>query len=125
MPGGIFGGSTTVNLPDGTDQQNAAGGLLVRSLWRRLRRTLAKRQTLPAPNPDLIAVGVEFAADSQSTRRTVAATREVIVAAGALHSPQVLMLSGIGPPSQLEALSIPVNVDLPGVRSNLQEYIMA
>jgi choline dehydrogenase len=51
------------------------------------------------------------------------ATREVIVAAGAFNSPQLLMLSGIGPKADLEKLRIPVRLDLPGVGKNLQDRL--
>jgi len=50
------------------------------------------------------------------------AQRETILAAGALASPQLLMLSGIGPAEQLRALGIPVAADLPGVGENLQDH---
>jgi choline dehydrogenase-like flavoprotein len=46
----------------------------------------------------------------------------VILAAGALGSPQLLMLSGIGPAGQLGELGIPVALDLPGVGANLQDH---
>jgi choline dehydrogenase len=49
------------------------------------------------------------------------ACREIIVAAGAFNSPQLLMLSGIGPRADLENVGIPCLVDLPGVGSNLQD----
>ena len=64
---------------------------------------------------------VQYAANAEGLRQTVSATREVIVAAGALHSPQLLMLSGIDPAASLKAFQIPLNVDLPGVGNNLQE----
>jgi choline dehydrogenase len=50
--------------------------------------------------------------------------REVIVAAGAVDSPKLLQLSGIGPAGRLRALGIPVQVDLPGVGENLQDHIL-
>lgn len=54
-------------------------------------------------------------------RRRVRARREVILAAGAFNSPQVLMLSGIGPRRHLRRHGIDVRVDLPGVGRNLQD----
>lgn len=53
---------------------------------------------------------------------TVRARREVVLAAGALHSPQILQRSGIGPAPLLRAAGIDVLVDLPGVGSNLQDH---
>ena len=49
------------------------------------------------------------------------ATREVIVAGGSFNTPQLLMLSGIGPADELRAHGIDVRVDLPGVGANLQD----
>ena len=54
-------------------------------------------------------------------RRTVHVAREVIVAGGAFNTPQLLMLSGIGPPQELQRQGIAVRVDLPGVGANLQD----
>lgn len=68
------------------------------------------------------AVGVEVArADGQETYR---ARREVIVSAGAYHSPQLLMLSGIGPADELRAHGIDVRHDLP-VGRGLQDHFRA
>jgi choline dehydrogenase-like flavoprotein len=53
--------------------------------------------------------------------RQVIAAREVILCGGAFNTPQLLMLSGIGPRAALEAQRIPVKVDLPGVGRNLQD----
>lgn len=54
-------------------------------------------------------------------RRTVHASREVILAGGAFNTPQLLMLSGIGPRNVLERHGIEVRADLPGVGRNLQD----
>jgi len=54
-------------------------------------------------------------------RREIHASREVILAGGAFNTPQLLMLSGIGPRAALERFGIPVRVDLPGVGKNLQD----
>ena len=60
-------------------------------------------------------------AESAGEARQVFAAREVILAGGAFNTPQLLMLSGIGPRRALEAHGIPVRVDLPGVGQNLQD----
>ena len=51
----------------------------------------------------------------------ITAKREVILAAGAFNSPQILKLSGVGPRAELESFGIPVVVDAPGVGENLQD----
>jgi choline dehydrogenase-like flavoprotein len=53
--------------------------------------------------------------------RQAQATREVILCGGAFNTPQILMLSGIGPRGVLEPLGIPMKVELPGVGKNLQD----
>jgi choline dehydrogenase len=55
--------------------------------------------------------------------QTVAARREVILAAGAIGSPQILQLSGIGQGALLQASGIPVVHDVPGVGENLQDHL--
>jgi choline dehydrogenase len=54
---------------------------------------------------------------------TMAARREVILAAGAIGSPQILQLSGIGPGAVLHAAGVPIRYDLPGVGENLQDHL--
>jgi len=56
---------------------------------------------------------------------TARARREVVLAAGALQSPQLLQLSGIGPPALLREFGIPVLHALPGVGENLQDHLQA
>lgn len=70
---------------------------------------------------DGVATGVEYRT-RQGTRRATA-TREVVVSAGAIHSPAILMRSGIGEPAMLAKLGIPVHMPLPGVGKNLQDHI--
>jgi choline dehydrogenase len=66
------------------------------------------------------AVGVEYVKDGQ--RLVARAVREVILAAGAFNSPQLLLLSGIGPPQELEAAGIEPLHALPAVGKNLQDH---
>ena len=67
------------------------------------------------------AVGVEYR--QQGEMRTAKASREVILAAGALQSPQLLQLSGVGDPALLQAFAVPVVHALPGVGENLQDHL--
>jgi len=67
------------------------------------------------------AVGIEYAQPGQVQRAR--ATREVIVCGGAINSPQLLMLSGIGPADHLHGHKIDVVQDLAGVGANLQDHI--
>lgn len=66
----------------------------------------------------------KFAPNGDAPRQTVYATREVIVAAGALHSAQLLQLSGFGPAGLLDQFDIPIALDLPGVGNNLQDHCL-
>jgi choline dehydrogenase-like flavoprotein len=79
------------------------------------------------------AIGVEYLhgarlyrahaspSDAPGELRQAMASREVILAGGAFNTPQLLMLSGIGPRDELTRHGIPVRVDLPGVGRNLQD----
>jgi choline dehydrogenase-like flavoprotein len=79
------------------------------------------------------AIGVEYLhgerlyraharpSDSPGEHRTLNVSKEVIVSGGAFNSPQLLMLSGIGPREVLGNFGIPLRVDLPGVGRNLQD----
>ncbi|KAI0508763.1 hypothetical protein F5B22DRAFT_658898 [Xylaria bambusicola] len=67
------------------------------------------------------AVGVEYIPSAGGRGNKVYASKEVILAAGGVHTPQVLQLSGIGPQALLNKFGIPVIQDLPGVGQNLQD----
>src|SRR5579864_4439526 len=69
------------------------------------------------------AVGVEFSRDG--TVITATAAREVILSAGAVGSPHLLQLSGVGDPDHLGRVGIPLTHALPGVGKNLQDHFLA
>ncbi len=60
--------------------------------------------------------------DQAGASHSACAGKEVLLCAGALQSPQLLMLSGIGPAAHLQEMGIEVKVDLPGVGANLQDH---
>jgi choline dehydrogenase-like flavoprotein len=90
---------------------------LSRSNLKVLTRAVSTRVVLEGRR----AVGVEFLQGNDT--RQVRARREVILTAGTFGSPQLLMLSGIGPAEQLQAHGIAVAQQLPGVGKNLQDHI--
>jgi choline dehydrogenase-like flavoprotein len=67
------------------------------------------------------ATGVEL--QQGGAIRRIAAAREVVLAAGAYGSPQLLMLSGIGEPAQLKDVGVPVELALPAVGKNLHDHV--
>jgi choline dehydrogenase len=69
------------------------------------------------------ATGVEYQEGILPGRRTVDARREVILSAGAIDTPKLLMLSGIGPAEHLREFGVEVLVDAPGVGSNLDDHV--
>ena len=79
---------------------------------------------------DVLVTGIELTGDRATgvrcraggSEQVIAARREVILCGGAVNSPQLLMLSGIGPGAHLREVGIDVAVDLPGVGQNLQDH---
>jgi choline dehydrogenase len=86
---------------------------LTPSPWSRATRLVWDRHRV---------VGIEYVSNAWDLL-TARARREVIVCAGAVDSPHLLMLSGIGPAAQLKRYKIPVKADLPGVGQNLQDHL--
>ncbi|KAF5272031.1 hypothetical protein FQR65_LT05012 [Abscondita terminalis] len=86
------------------------------SLWTHATKILIDPNTRRAYGVQLIKNGVW---------QTVLAKKEVILSAGAINSPQLLMLSGIGPAPHLKEMEIPLIHDSPGVGNNLQDHIAA
>src|SRR5581483_7314885 len=68
------------------------------------------------------AVGLDY---RRGSRPQEARAGEVVLCAGAVNSPQLLLLSGVGPAQHLEEMALPVAQDLPGVGENLQDHPMA
>lgn len=66
--------------------------------------------------------GVEYSVGSSSTTETARSEQGVVLTAGAVGTPQLLMLSGIGPHQQLRQLGIKPLVDLDGIGANLQDH---
>jgi choline dehydrogenase len=67
-------------------------------------------------------VGVEYVQNGAT--QTVRANHEVIISGGAIESPKLLLLSGIGNPAQLKQHGIPVRVALPGVGENFHNHVL-
>ena len=67
------------------------------------------------------AMAVEYV--RRGERRIAHCEGEILLCAGSVNSPQLLMLSGIGPADQLRKLDIPLTLDLPGVGANLQDHL--
>jgi len=67
------------------------------------------------------AVGVRFR--QQGAARTARCRGEVVMAAGAIGTPQIMMLSGVGPAADLTPLGIPIVLDKPGVGGNLHDHL--
>ncbi|MGH1466123.1 MAG: GMC family oxidoreductase [Cognatishimia sp.] len=70
------------------------------------------------------ATGVTYL-DRSGRRHTIHASKEIILSGGAINSPQLLMLSGIGEAGQLRDAGIEVKKDLPGVGKNMQDHLQA
>ncbi|KAF8154919.1 glucose oxidase [Crassisporium funariophilum] len=94
--------------------------------WLTLTKHLVTKINWKTGSIPLTASGVQFApASGGSTRYTAFARREVIVAAGAIQTPALLQLSGIGDSNVLNPLGITTRIDLKSVGKNLQEQPMS
>jgi choline dehydrogenase-like flavoprotein len=116
----IGAAKTQINTKRGRRQ--STGTAFLDNARKRKNLTVVTKALVTKINVDpesKVARGVEFVRQDQ--KYTVAATKEVIVSGGAINSPQLLMLSGIGPKDHLEELGIEVVADLP-VGKNLLEH---
>src|SRR5918911_3078862 len=125
------------NLPPGAGEsigwcQQTRGGRRRASTARSYLRPALKRPNLYLVTKALVhrvlfqgkrAVGIEFSRNGVTER--VDATREVILSAGAIGSPHILQLSGVGDPDHLQRIGVPVVHELRGVGKNMQDHYVA
>ena len=138
----FIAGAKEIGLAENTDFNGATQdgvGLYEVTQKKRQRHSAADAYLRPAlhrPNLKVVsqahatrvlvengrAVGITFLRNGAT--EDARATKEVILAGGTLNSPQLLMLSGIGPADYLARLGVPTIHDLPGVGANLQDHPM-
>ena len=83
-----------------------------------------QRVLLDDSGDGLVATGVEYRS-ADGTVETVSATQEVVLSAGAIGSPQLLLLSGIGPREELAQVGVECRLDLPDVGKHLKDHLHA
>jgi choline dehydrogenase len=113
----------TINHPNG-HRASAATQYLRPYLGRKnlytFPWTLAERVIFDS---DKVAKGVEVTNTTSNTTYTISASKEVILSAGVFQSPQLLMVSGVGPKALLEEFDIDVVADLPGVGQGMDDHL--
>ncbi|KIY66431.1 GMC oxidoreductase [Cylindrobasidium torrendii FP15055 ss-10] len=124
-PSGCFFGLSTVD-PGTNERSYAAVGFYRlyenRPNYHVLTDAHVRKILLSGDEPNIVATGARFGHTGNVYE--VTASKEVILCAGALKSPQILELSGIGNPKILSSHGIPVRVGLEGVGENVQEHVM-
>ncbi|KAI0154523.1 oxidoreductase [Xylariaceae sp. FL1272] len=122
---GAFSNLASVD-PDSKERSHAANSYLNASIHRPNLRIVLGAQVekvlFEFDHGQYRAVGVQYWHDNVVKR--VTAHKEIILAAGALQSPKILELSGIGNPSLLNRHDIEIVKDLPGVGENLQDHLV-
>ena len=109
-----------VNQRDGR-RWSAADAFLRPALKRPNLEVMTRTRVLRVEFEGDRAVGVRIAS-GRGRERSIRAEREVILSAGAIQSPQLLLLSGIGSADDLRAIGVEARHDLPGVGRNLQDH---
>ena len=100
---------------------SAADAYLRPNMKRENLSTVTGAQVLRVELENGRATGVRYR-DRRGREQVAHADREVIIAAGSIGSPQLLMLSGVGPADHLREVGVQVTHDLPGVGQNLQDH---
>jgi choline dehydrogenase len=101
---------------------SVARGYLCPASRRRNLTILTQAETHRLLFDGMRCMGVEFVRDGRLERAS--AVNEVILSAGTIGSPRLLLLSGIGPAEELRPLGIEALVDLPGVGRNLKDHVL-
>ncbi|MEJ6784775.1 GMC family oxidoreductase [Aminobacter sp. Piv2-1] len=115
--------STYTHTVDHRGRRMSAARAFLRPAMRRKNLTVRTgAQVLRILFEGRKAIGVEYLAGGR--KRTIRATREVIVACGAIQSPQLLQVSGIGRADVLSAAGVNVVAELPGVGRNFAEHLV-
>ncbi|EME41797.1 hypothetical protein DOTSEDRAFT_177153 [Dothistroma septosporum NZE10] len=127
---GMLGASQFQTFIDSKGQRSSiAVAYLTKDVAKRPNLSIATGQIVTKiifdkSGPKPRAAGIEMAASKISPiRYIVKARKEVILSAGAVQSPQILKLSGIGPASELKAHNVPLIKDIPGVGGNLADHL--
>lgn len=115
-------GAYQTTIHDG-ERWSAARGYLRPALGRPNLTCITGARTSRILIEDGRAVGVEYLDEKSGQTRTVRAGKEVLLCAGAVQSPQILQLSGIGDPKMLSQHGVPVVHELKGVGANLQDHV--
>lgn len=102
---------------------SVAEGYLKPVLGRRNLKVVTQARTTRIRIEDGRATGIDYVVGKRRTPQFAAAAGEVLLCAGAVQSPQILQLSGIGDPKRLGAAGVAVAHALPGVGENLQDHL--
>lgn len=116
-------GTYTVTIKDGTRWSTANAYLRPVAGKRANLKVISNAHATRVVIQNGKATGVEYAAGPGKPVSRVNAGREVILSAGAFQSPQLLLLSGVGPAEELRNAGVNVVVDSPDVGRNLQDHI--
>ena len=116
-----FNGASQEGIQKDGLRHSAAKAFLTPNLHRKNLTVITQTQVEKVLIEDNIAIGVIYKQHGKSLR--LMADKEVIVSAGAINSPQILMLSGIGPQAELAKHNIKLIHALEGVGKNLQDHV--
>ncbi len=105
----------------GGQRHSAADAFLKPAMKRKNLKVETEAEVTRLLFEGMRCVGVAYR--RKGKEETATAAKEVILSGGAINSPQLLLLSGVGDAAQLQALGIPVVKNLPGVGQNLQDHL--